>query len=193
MITKPFDMLQVTGVKFKTQLMTTEITEIIATGLHFFATGTTIAINIACKAIPKDTHNVAGKKSPLMAPKKVPKLQANKGNTPSPYIYFLLISFSLFDATTKISSVTKKAIASLLKNVVDGSIFCDRETDISEYRMFITNWVRTISTNEALATIRPMPANCPADVRFVIEISTEKKAGIPRLDAKIPKEKDTER
>jgi hypothetical protein len=41
--------------------------------------------------------------------------------------------------------------------------------------------------------MRPIPANCPAEVRFVIEINTAIQTGNPELTAIIPKVKDTER
>ncbi len=39
----------------------------------------------------------------------------------------------------------------------------------------------------------PIPANCPAEVRFVMDISTADHHGKPMDTAMIPKENDTDR
>ena len=58
--------------------------------------------------------------------------------------------------------------------------------------MFIIKVVNAISKNVALLKIKSIPANCPADVRLVIEIITAIKGFIPPLAAIIPKVIDTE-
>ena len=50
-----------------------------------------------------------------------------------------------------------------------------------------------ISTRPPCAAIMPMPATCPADVRFVIEMRIAASGGMPIVTAVIPNVKDTER
>lgn len=70
-------------------------------------------------------------------------------------------------------------------------IFCESDRDMSMYLMLMTKVVTVISTREALAMIKPVPANCPADVRFVNEIRIATHTGIPPFTAIIPKVKET--
>ena len=54
-------------------------------------------------------------------------------------------------------------------------------------------WVRIISHNVAAATITVSPANCPALVTFVSEISVASHADRPWLTAMAPNPKLTEK
>ena len=55
------------------------------------------------------------------------------------------------------------------------------------------NWVSASSMREAWASISGSPANCPALVTLVMEISTACCQVRPSLTAFMPKVKDTER
>ena len=55
------------------------------------------------------------------------------------------------------------------------------------------SWVRIISQRPEFSTITPSPANCPALVRFVMEIRAASRARIPWDAARAPKPKLTEK
>lgn len=76
---------------------------------------------------------------------------------------------------------------------VPGSIFCDRDSDISIYLMLITKVVRVISMYVPPDMIKLVPANCPELVRFVMEIKTASQTGSPALTAINPNVKETGR
>jgi len=57
--------------------------------------------------------------------------------------------------------------------------------------MLITKVVKAISIIGALAIIKFVPANCPAEVRLENEINMASQTGIPPLTAIKPKVKDT--
>ena len=96
-------------------------------------------------------------------------------------------------ATAKISSVLKKErkIRSIVR-IVPLS-FCERESDISEYRILTTSWVSAISNSGAPPVMRERPANCPAEVRLVMEISTAAQTGRPAATAITPNVTETDR
>ena len=57
--------------------------------------------------------------------------------------------------------------------------------------MLMTNVVTAISMYMPPDKIRAVPATCPAEVRFVIEISSATQTGRPPCVAIIPKAKET--
>ena len=71
--------------------------------------------------------------------------------------------------------------------------FCVNDKDISEYRELMTSCVRAISIRLPALTMTVIPANCPADVKLVIEIRTACQMLSPFDTAMIPNVKDTER
>ena len=59
--------------------------------------------------------------------------------------------------------------------------------------MLMIRVVKPISTNAPCAAIKFIPANCPALVRFVNEITTAAQIGIPDNTAVRPNAMDTEK
>ena len=89
----------------------------------FFATGTTIAINIPYIASPKAAVATAGKTLPAKAPKNVPDVYPKTGKLMSPSIYLLPTSPFCETETAKISSVLPQAINNLSLNLTLGENF----------------------------------------------------------------------
>lgn len=73
------------------------------------------------------------------------------------------------------------------------SIFCDKDRDIREYRRLMINVVSASSKYPACEKIKFVPANCPAEVRFVTDIKTAIQTGSPPETAMNPKVKETGR
>jgi hypothetical protein len=84
----------------------------------------------------------------------------------------------------------KAMIALLIKDVPEVS-FCDKESDIRRYLMLMTNVVTAISRSGAPAMIRFVPANCPAEVRLVNEMTVAIQGEMPPLAASRPNVKAT--
>ena len=124
-------------------------------------------------------------------PIRVPRFQPATGIRISPSINGAVSVPGFKEPTTKVSSVMPKASASLARVPVFLSSFWDRERDISIYRILITNVVSATSRYPAPAKIRFVPANWPALVRFVREITTATQMGSPPETARNPKVNDT--
>ena len=121
--------------------------------------GTTIAINIPYKAIPKDKSNISGSRLPASAPSNVPTDQPAHGNNIKPIKYFLFISCFWVTATANISSVIPNEQSSLSFKVNFSDNLCERVMPIKKYLAFITTWVKTISKRVPKTTITALPAN----------------------------------
>ena len=74
-----------------------------------------------------------------------------------------------------------------------GASFWLRERDMRAYRRLMTSWVSACSAREAPAAMRESPANCPAEVTLVMEISAAPHTGTPAATAEMPKAKETEK
>ena len=94
--------------------------------------------------------------------------------------------------TANISSVMPKAIAKRLTRGILGSIFWESDKDISIYLILIIKVVTANSIRLPAPIIIAVPANCPADVRLVIDITTESQTGNPPFVAIIPNVKETD-
>lgn len=84
----------------------------------------------------------------------------------------------------------KDIIALLIRDVLAVS-FCDKESDIRRYLMLMINVVTPISRSGASAMIRFVPANCPAEVRLVNEMTVAIQGEMPPLAASRPNVKAT--
>ena len=192
-ITNPLETWLKAGIKLKQELKATEASSTSNTALLSFAGGTTIAINMPYMAMPRALLIEPGSSIPAPAPRRVPRAQPMYGIVSSPNIYRCPKVQGLVTETAKISSVTPKEIPSRLRTPVRLSSFWERERDIREYLRFIISWVRAASKYDAPPSIRGSPANCPAEVRFVIEMSRAPHTGRPPLTAIIPNVKETDR
>ncbi len=148
-------------------------------------------MNIAYRAIPIALCNLAGSIEQAIPPVAVPRAHPKNGVIISPNMYEKEILFFSKEAIAKISSVIPKAIICLLNKDISEVIFWDKDKDINIYRMFIIKVVNAISNKGALAIIKEVPANCPADVKLDKEIKTVSNTGSPPLTAINPKVKET--
>ena len=176
--------------KYSTQLNITAAISTKSTFLSLLDAGIIIAINIAYNVIPIASASDVGSRLFIKAPSTVPSVQPMYGIAISPSINGNVMAIGVVDATANTSSVMPNAVISLLASDIL-PIFCDRESDISIYRRFITNVVIAISHIPPAAEIMFIPANCPAEVRLVIEITIAAQAGIPFCTASIPNENET--
>ena len=129
---------------------------------------------------------------PSIAPISVPTAQPMYGRVESP-AKKLLLTESSWLATAKISSVIIKPSIHLEIPLNLESAFCPTEIDIKEYLILIVICEISIWKYCPGCIIIPMPANCPADVTVVIEMSTACHQDSPYDTAIIPKVNETDR
>ena len=127
----------------------------------------------------------------MQPPRSVPRFHPTIGMEISPSIKGAVKTPVCREPTTNVSSVIPKAITSRSRVPVFLSSFWDSESDISMYRILMTKVVSATSKYPAPAKIRFVPANCPALVRLVSEITTATQTGSPPETARKPNVKET--
>ena len=130
---------------------------------------------------------------PAAAPNNVPTLQPTYGVMMSPYIYDFEHKESFDDATANTSSVLTNEIIKRSIMLTLLSSFCDKDIDISAYLRFITSCVTASSIRVPPEAIMGTAASCPAEVTFVMDISTVSNTVSPLPEANIPNAKATDR